>query len=359
MRVKNMLNYRRPAFWVTAAALVVCVIAAVCFLTNPAGVKGEDPVGSQTETPVGSKVFVWESWDYPIEDSLNYDAWDSNDDSACHLLIFRVENLRQLKKLCDNAEDIPIPAGSEDRPNICDADSFYDKSFFKDHSLLLVNAGSACASHTFSVSVEEEDECMTVHVVEDTSDWSDITARNFMIAVTVDRKAAAACKSFDAVLTEKVQQNADNSTAVSLRDMIPGFQKEDITRINVEYGGSMCDFFSGSCRLASGTEISYDGFEHLLDVIDALKFNMSKKRTPPETGDGSLLENDGLTLILRIWYKSGETETLFALGHDAGGWLLEGYRCTVEGTQEFRQEFEPYLRYYDGGHGKPYVRFGK
>jgi|GEM_PF-1155600 len=36
-RVKAVLNYKKPAFWIVAAALVVCVAAAVCFLTNPAG----------------------------------------------------------------------------------------------------------------------------------------------------------------------------------------------------------------------------------------------------------------------------------------------------------------------------------
>ncbi|MEA4896447.1 MAG: hypothetical protein VB064_14475, partial [Oscillospiraceae bacterium] len=34
-RIKNVLNYKKPAFWVIIAALVSCVIVAVCFLTNP------------------------------------------------------------------------------------------------------------------------------------------------------------------------------------------------------------------------------------------------------------------------------------------------------------------------------------
>ncbi len=34
-RVKNVMNYRKPAFWVIAAALIVCTLAAVCFLTSP------------------------------------------------------------------------------------------------------------------------------------------------------------------------------------------------------------------------------------------------------------------------------------------------------------------------------------
>ena len=34
-RVKNALRYKKPAFWVVAASVTVCVVVAVCFLTNP------------------------------------------------------------------------------------------------------------------------------------------------------------------------------------------------------------------------------------------------------------------------------------------------------------------------------------
>ena len=34
-RVKNALRYKKPAFWVIAASVIVCIVVAVCFLTNP------------------------------------------------------------------------------------------------------------------------------------------------------------------------------------------------------------------------------------------------------------------------------------------------------------------------------------
>ena len=34
-RVKNALRYKKPAFWVVAASVAVCIVVAVCFLTNP------------------------------------------------------------------------------------------------------------------------------------------------------------------------------------------------------------------------------------------------------------------------------------------------------------------------------------
>ncbi len=34
-RIKGILNYKKPAFWIIIIALIACIIVAVCFLTNP------------------------------------------------------------------------------------------------------------------------------------------------------------------------------------------------------------------------------------------------------------------------------------------------------------------------------------
>lgn len=34
-RVKSVLNYKKPAFWMIVVAVVVCIVVTVCFLTNP------------------------------------------------------------------------------------------------------------------------------------------------------------------------------------------------------------------------------------------------------------------------------------------------------------------------------------
>ena len=34
-RVRNVMNYKKPGFWIMAAATVLCIVAAVCFLTDP------------------------------------------------------------------------------------------------------------------------------------------------------------------------------------------------------------------------------------------------------------------------------------------------------------------------------------
>ena len=36
-RVKSVMNYKKPAFWVVVLAVIACILVAVCFLTNPMG----------------------------------------------------------------------------------------------------------------------------------------------------------------------------------------------------------------------------------------------------------------------------------------------------------------------------------
>lgn len=46
-RVKTVLRYKKPAFWVRAAAVMACVIVAVCFLTNPESQADADEIQNE------------------------------------------------------------------------------------------------------------------------------------------------------------------------------------------------------------------------------------------------------------------------------------------------------------------------
>ena len=40
-----MLNYKKPAFWIIIGAVVICIVVAVCFLTNPPYTDDDPPTG--------------------------------------------------------------------------------------------------------------------------------------------------------------------------------------------------------------------------------------------------------------------------------------------------------------------------
>ena len=94
-RVKRVLNYKKPAVWLIAVAVIACVSVAVCFLTNPKIIKGDDPdinepsvkmytYGTKDGTPelvYHDPVFSWVDSFYPgiciVGDTL-YDLKSGN-----------------------------------------------------------------------------------------------------------------------------------------------------------------------------------------------------------------------------------------------------------------------------------------
>ena len=44
-RVKSVMNYKKPAFWIVLASVIVCAVAAVCFLTDPKTERSSPSVG--------------------------------------------------------------------------------------------------------------------------------------------------------------------------------------------------------------------------------------------------------------------------------------------------------------------------
>jgi len=64
-RVKQVLSYKKPTFWLIAAAVIVCVIFAVCFLTDPKS----DPV------PPDAPVMIVVSNEQSIEVKAGEQSW--------------------------------------------------------------------------------------------------------------------------------------------------------------------------------------------------------------------------------------------------------------------------------------------
>lgn len=53
-RVKSVMNYKKPAFWIVLASIVVCIVVAVCFLTDPK----QDSYSLRIVVPAGSQEAV-------------------------------------------------------------------------------------------------------------------------------------------------------------------------------------------------------------------------------------------------------------------------------------------------------------
>ena len=57
-RVKSVLNYKKPAFWIVATAIVASIVVAICFLTNPASNKLKN-IENSSSIPTSEETVVW------------------------------------------------------------------------------------------------------------------------------------------------------------------------------------------------------------------------------------------------------------------------------------------------------------
>lgn len=66
-RVKSVMNYKKPAFWIIVLAVIACVIVAVCFLTNPMGFQFDEA----THTIVSANHFDMRNADDTVAIEMN------------------------------------------------------------------------------------------------------------------------------------------------------------------------------------------------------------------------------------------------------------------------------------------------
>lgn len=82
-RVKGVLNYKKPAFWIIIVAIVACIITAVCLLTNPPTNKGSD--SNISETNVGGSIKTNDVIINPSGYSLVYHCSSEKDNATLSL----------------------------------------------------------------------------------------------------------------------------------------------------------------------------------------------------------------------------------------------------------------------------------
>ena len=66
-RVKSVMNYKKPAFWIIILAVIACVIVAVCFLTSPMGFQFDEA----THTIVSANHFDMRNADDAVAIEMN------------------------------------------------------------------------------------------------------------------------------------------------------------------------------------------------------------------------------------------------------------------------------------------------
>lgn len=72
-RIKAVLHYKKPGFWIVLAAVLACIVVAVCFLTDPMGVRGQVTYGPQDADQRQAEISL--ALDDAALDMVIYNEW--------------------------------------------------------------------------------------------------------------------------------------------------------------------------------------------------------------------------------------------------------------------------------------------
>ena len=82
-RIKSVLHYKKPAFWIIAVAVIACIAVAICFLTDP---KKEGPSAHE----VTSDLWIYDS------KAVDVTVWDEDGSHKVHLTKPQIEKLSEI-----------------------------------------------------------------------------------------------------------------------------------------------------------------------------------------------------------------------------------------------------------------------
>lgn len=90
-RIKNVLSYKKPAVWIIAVALVLCIAASVCFLTNPAEKALDSELGSRIDSHIvryEHDRYYYEANDCPVASYKVLKVKKSGDTTEIYMILF-------------------------------------------------------------------------------------------------------------------------------------------------------------------------------------------------------------------------------------------------------------------------------
>lgn len=93
-RIKSVLNYKKPAFWIVIIAIVICAVTAICLLTNPVSYHNTVDGNSDTkidevisEAIINDNVGRYYSGECPAEGHIIFGTEEKNDNLLVYALV--------------------------------------------------------------------------------------------------------------------------------------------------------------------------------------------------------------------------------------------------------------------------------
>ena len=217
-RIKGVLNYKKPAFWIIAAAIVASAVIAVCFLTDPEkseqnnnSTEYNDIELNPASTSVSfidndfenefavSKAFVFAGVSANYE--LFYEAQDGDKQGLYgyeFLPIHKLESVSDISAFKEKFSDFQF-SHNLDLPQFDDIAVEYNDEFFKDNILLITHVVTQgvgnCLINTGNVSKEN-----VVFYIEKEEEKSSDALYGWLLCIGVNRRFIDSDTQFDAIV---------------------------------------------------------------------------------------------------------------------------------------------------------------
>lgn len=104
-RIRGVLNYKKPAFWIVIVGIVACVVCIVCFMTNPKKDTGSgNPSNPQVSEPASGQA-ASEAMQAEIEDAQeNLESLQTNLETAQEDLEAQMNEMSEVKQNVEDAQ---------------------------------------------------------------------------------------------------------------------------------------------------------------------------------------------------------------------------------------------------------------
>lgn len=265
-RVRSVLHYKKPAFWIILVAVIASVVTAICFLTDPKISADEKPkeYGSST-TNVGG---VDGGSVQAFESTVSYANWAEESriyagalnkekmaiSSVLHLPIYRFDTLADLEQFKETFGDtFTMDAGWDEVPSFRQATAKYGSAFFESNSLLLVYVSANNGTHRFKVqSVGYDETSFCVHVVETTNaEAVDTAMAGWFVTIAVPDELIQNCTEFDADLDNAI--NLLEETGVDDPNYLELYEPTPTDEVQTKYDTEEIVYLKSHYMAADGT----------------------------------------------------------------------------------------------------------
>ncbi|MGN0518483.1 MAG: M56 family metallopeptidase [Acutalibacteraceae bacterium] len=87
-RIKRVLSYKKPAFWIIIASILACIAAAVCFLTNPTGKDVDDKLDRYiTDVILKHNKVTEPTYEFACEDHIVLGVKNNDDKTTVYMVV--------------------------------------------------------------------------------------------------------------------------------------------------------------------------------------------------------------------------------------------------------------------------------